>query len=313
VDFLNRFVFLHLLRNVLFSFVVDLLVDATVNSILFFAFAFGLLLACGRSLLSEDILTCLEFFLNLSQGGNFALHPRVTNDLGHGKAIHRVVSKHVGHQVNEILRVEIFALDLLVSLPEDIRLLHEEELVVRVLGVSLIEWRMAREHDEHDDSDSKQVNLVSSVLTLFFDFWRHVARRTELREEQAFSVTALNRGSEAKVNNTQVELIVDENIFWLQVAMAGTARMARVQSVKHVAEVVAANLARGRAESEEVKELALLHQLQSDVVDLLGLSIGEGLHCVGLMSERLHNVGVLNVLVDLILVCDLLEHSLTAF
>jgi hypothetical protein len=91
-----------------------------------------------------------------------------------------------------------------------------------VARVSQLEWWVTRIQNEEDDSKREQINDVSLIWFFSKDFWGHVSLSSEMSLEGATAVSALNRGCESEVSNSNIELIVKHNVFRLEVAMSST-------------------------------------------------------------------------------------------
>ena len=229
----------------------------------------------------------------------------MANNFSHGEAAARVVSKHVGHQVDEFIREEAFRVHLLVGLPEDVGSLLEDVLEVGVFRVCLVKRRMTSIHDEQDDADGEQIDLVALVLFLVTDFGGHVAGRAQIRVQRTLAVTAHDGRGKAEINDLQVVLLIEEHILRLEIAMASALLVEVVERVQQLREVVAANF-RGRwLDGEILEEFALRHVLLNDVGNFVFLAVfGDFLNGGLLAFVHSNDIGVRNVLVNFALLVE---------
>lgn len=84
------------------------------------------------------------------------------------------------------------------SLPEDIETFFLDEFVVRIVGSSLLEGRVACIHNEEDDSGCEDIHTLSFVL-FGRDLWGHVAFSSQLGPENSTVIFALEFAGESKV------------------------------------------------------------------------------------------------------------------
>jgi hypothetical protein len=93
----------------------------------------------------------------------------------------RVELEHAGDQVLELLGVEALGLALRVgvSLPEEVRSVGSEELVVVILFVSHAEGRMSRVKDEENHTECEKIDNLTLVGLTGKDLRGHVAWGTD--------------------------------------------------------------------------------------------------------------------------------------
>jgi hypothetical protein len=102
--------------------------------------------------------------------------------------------------------------------PEFLEVLVFDELVNSIMRFGAQERRSAVEHDEKDDTGSKDVALNSGVIT-GLHFWRFVSFRSHSRSEPEVSIVALGIPREAEVRNFEAEVAVEENVLRFQIPM----------------------------------------------------------------------------------------------
>ena len=194
--------------------------------------------------------------------------------------MHGVKLQQADDQVLEILGEEVCTtwLVLGVSAPKGCRLALGDGSVEWILvGLGRVEWWRLRNHNEQDNAKSEQVDGRSNVGLALVDLRSHIVLRTKSGVQEARAVSAFHRTGEAEVRNLQVEVVVKQKILRLKISMSDTARMAVVEALKRLLEVVTGDgLGEGSRRSDEVEDLTLLGDAQHNVVDLtlaLGLLI----------------------------------------
>lgn len=78
------------------------------------------------------------------------------------------------------------------------------------------EWENSEYSDIYQDASAENVHLAAKVLSLCLDFWRHVGLCAAVGAQFA----ELSAGCKPKVRDFDVHLVVDEDIFKLEVPMA---------------------------------------------------------------------------------------------
>lgn len=123
--------------------------------------------------------------------------PRVVLDFSHRYSCIRVEFSHLLKQVSEVCSEESltvwFMLGMLV--PKGGILLTGEGHVKRILRCSCVERRMLADHNKKNDSKSKNINLLSLVLSPKMDFWGHVPEGSECCFQKTRTISSLNRSS----------------------------------------------------------------------------------------------------------------------
>lgn len=98
-----------------------------------------------------------------------------------------------------------------------------------VVRVCHVEWGMASIQDEQDNAEGEKVDNVTLVRLLQQNLRGHVSLGSEDSVEITTSVTALDRGSETKISDFNVEFVVKQDILRFQVTMGSSFRMDVVQ------------------------------------------------------------------------------------
>lgn len=105
------------------------------------------------------------------------------------------------------------------------------------------------------------------------DLWRHIRLGSENSVQEACAVTAFNRRCEAEVSDLHVIFRVEQDILRLQIAMAGSLAVNKVQCLQHLAEVEAADGWFKMFESNIVEDFTALDKLKDNVVNFFSCSI----------------------------------------
>lgn len=114
---------------------------STLSSHLVFA---GLILLL---LFQNFLMSCTEFLLNFFLSGDFSLHPGVSNNVSHSKTLARNELEHASDHIGKFFGETPFLVATMRS-PENICTVARNELVEAVTVGSVVEWRVASDHDE---------------------------------------------------------------------------------------------------------------------------------------------------------------------
>jgi hypothetical protein len=109
----------------------------------------------------------------------------------------------------------------------------EYALPVPILGVNLLERRVACHHDEEDDSGRKEVNLKGVILLFAVDLGRLVPVCAHQSHEL---VLAGRKGREAEVRELEVEVFVKQDVLRFDVAMPDSLEVHVLDGLKQVRE-----------------------------------------------------------------------------
>ena len=93
-------------------------------------------------------------------------------------------------------------------------------------------------HDEKDDAEGEQVDLLTIIRLACMDLRRHVVVRAEFGVQHARSVSAFHGAGKAEVRNLEVVVLIQEKILRLQVSVRNTLFMAVFKAVDRLLEVV---------------------------------------------------------------------------
>ena len=123
----------------------------------------------------------------------------------------RVELQHAGDQILKVIRVVAltFALRLRMRLPEQVRPVGSEKVVIAIIFASLGQERwVAGAHDEENDTEGEKIDDLALIRHLGDNFRSHVARRADLRTVDARAITTLKRAGEAEIYNLDIEVLV---------------------------------------------------------------------------------------------------------
>ena len=138
----------------------------------------------------------------------------------------------------------------------------------------LIEGLVSCSHREQDYAKSKQIHCHALVL-LSGDYLRcHIHWWSELSSIEATSISACCRSSKAKIDDFNIVIFCEQNVFGFQVPMRVTLRMEIVKCHQHLFEEVPAHFLREDPRVSNVWiELSTQDSVLDDVADLLSLSV----------------------------------------
>ena len=106
------------------------------------------------------------------------------------------------------------------GLPEEIRSLSCQKLVVHVIAVGHGKWWVLGEHDEEDDTAGKEVDNLSLIWGLIENLRSHVSWSSDDRSIESASITTLKWACESEINDLDVVIFVEKDVFWLQITVA---------------------------------------------------------------------------------------------
>ena len=86
------------------------------------------------------------------------------------------------------------------------------------------------DHDEQDNAEGEQIDLLAIVRFACVDLRRHVVMRTKLGVQEARSVFACHWASEPEVRNLEVEVLIQEEILRLQISVRNSRSVAAVKA-----------------------------------------------------------------------------------
>lgn len=185
-------------------------------------------------------------------------------DLVNGWSLGWVVAEHFEDQIFEFVG-EALSADLV---PVLVELTLEDQVVEVLVFLGLLEWEDTLHDDEEDDAGREHVDLLSVVGLAFLDFGSHVGHGAPVGVELVdFFV-----GREAKVGHLEVQVIVDEDVFELEVPVDDALGLHVTDDLAHLREeesaVIFAHSSDSLAEVEEQTAGDVLEKNINKIVDL---------------------------------------------
>ena len=192
----------------------------------------------------------------------------MANDISHAKSLVWVKLEHASDQILELVGEKSSWFTVGVSFPEKIGSICGKKLVVHVITVGHLEWWMLSQHYEENNSTGEQVNYLSLVWLLVKNLWCHVSWSTNHRPAETGSVPSFKWACESKIDKFHVEILIEKNIFGLQISVGESLGVEIVETKEHLLEVVSADLfAEWTSVCDVVKELTTKDRFLSDVSD----------------------------------------------
>lgn len=275
-------------------------------------------------LLGSSLCDSFLFLSGLNSGlalselfGDFGLtsagfhHPGMSNHIHKVQSLGRIVLKHVGDEIFEVLTEEAITLRFCVVLPEQIGSVGHQQLVMGVGRVGLGEWRVTSIQNEQDDTEGEQINLVTLVGLVHNQLGSHVGNCSQAGVEIAGTVTTSHRCSETEVSNLDVELLIEHDVFWLKISVSMALVVSVMHGLEHLLEVSTADSLLEAREGNKVEQFATIHEFKSHVGHTLFAATRLVPSCVGLEVNQLYNVLVLELFVSVDLVLKSLEGLLS--
>lgn len=180
----------------------------------------------------------------------------MADDLSQRHAISGLIRKHDGHHVNKFFREESWLMCLLVSFPEQVLPIAMEKSVKRITWGCLIERWVSCVHDEQDYTNSKQIDFLTLVRWRMRHLGCLVALGAHSSLQTALSIASFHGCCKTEINDPQIVILVNKDIFRLEIAMANTFHVAGMQGHEQLLQVKAAQWSRKRALGYKVKEFA---------------------------------------------------------
>ena len=187
-------------------------------------------------LLILHVFTALDLqhqLLHLLSRRHWAFHPGVLKQLEDGRPEDWVRLHHGNEELLKFVRVcdsPIF----LEILPKLYRLIFGDLLILLIKDGSLHERVVLRDHRKEQVRAGENVDRRRGVKSLSQDcltfylpnllkhFWCHKAESARRGLQLAISILAVDRCSPAKVVDLELELVVEQNVFQLHVAVGDT-------------------------------------------------------------------------------------------
>jgi hypothetical protein len=169
-----------------------------------------------------------------------------------------------------------------------------DEVVEVLLGAGFLEREDALHNDEEDNSHGEQVYLSALVGLAFFNLGGHVSHGSAVGLEAVNGLVA----GKAEVSDLDVEVLVNEDVFELEVAVDNSLAVHVLEGIEHLqSEKPTGVFAHAAHELAHVKKKSALDALHDDV-DEVGDNAGAGLDhltCIAKV-EHLNDARVLQVL-----------------
>lgn len=143
----------------------------------------------------------------------------MTHDLSNAEAFTRVVGEHCSDKADKLLREITLWLVAAVHTPEDVSTVIDQALVVRIALPTFLKRRVTGIHYEEDDTQGKHINLMALVWKAFHDLRRHVTACAKPSVKMTTTVSAFAGSSKTKISNFYVEIVVQQNVFRLEIPM----------------------------------------------------------------------------------------------
>jgi len=100
------------------------------------------------------------------------------------------------------------------------------------------------------------------------NLWCHVSWSTNHRSTETGSISSFKRACESKIDKFHIEILIEKNIFGLQISVGESLGVEIVKAKQHLFEVVPANLfCEWTSVCDIVKKLTSKNWLLSDVSD----------------------------------------------
>jgi len=143
---------------------------------------------------------------------------------------------------------------------------HQEVIEVFLL-TSFLEGEDSLDNDEQNDAHGEQVHLSTVIGLALLDFGSHVGHCTSVRLEVINALVA----RKPEIGDLQIEVIINKNVFQLQVTMHASEVMHIFDSVNHLvheeAPIVFSHCSHSLAEVKEEASLDILHDDEYQVGD----------------------------------------------
>jgi len=112
---------------------------------------------------------------------------------------------------------------------------------MRVIYHRLLEWWPSCNHDEKDHASTKNVSHVSFVRSSQKNFRSHIASRTAVGVLQARTILTLDRSSKAKISNFKIKLVIEHDVFRLEISMSNSLLVHMIKARYELAEEVSSD------------------------------------------------------------------------
>ena len=151
-----------------------------------------------------------------------------------------------------------------VGVPKDVESFLLDELVVGIVGHCLLKGRIARVHNEHNDSACEDIRFPA-VIVLHRYLRSHVSFSAQLRMQDPRAVVPSDQAREPKIRDLENKVGAQQHILRLDVPMRVPFLMHIVDAIHHLMEVGPRHsLCELASFSHEVEELAATRVFQDD-------------------------------------------------
>jgi len=225
----------------------------------------------------------------------------VASNVSDGWSVLAIVAKQLENKVLEIVRKVLTSR----LLPVGSVVALKKEIVEILVFLGLLEWEDALDNDEEDDASREHVDLHAIIGLAFLDFWSHVSHGASVRLE----IVNFPESCESEVSDLQVHVVVNQNVFELEVTMDDALSMHVFQHIAHLGEEEATTIFAHASQSlAYVEEQATGNKLEENVYEVFNLSAG-WLHdlAVRAITKNLNDILVFKSLQDLDLLLDGLD------
>jgi len=115
---------------------------------------------------------------------------------------------------------------------------------------------MLSNHDEKDDGSCEKINRLTFVGLIQMDLWGHVIQSSEFSGQIAWTISTLNWTSKSKISNFENEMLVEKEIFRLEISMSDFWSMAVGQTLQELFEIESGSrFFETTRNGDEIKEL----------------------------------------------------------
>ena len=173
-------------------------------------------------------------------GESVAVNPRVFKNLLHGVPFGGFVLEHTCKKV--------FQLDTQIGsffeyLPVDVRSVSADQTIIFILANCFFERLTLSNHGKEHNSGSEHVSTLTSVRVENVLLWGHVTEGTHVVMEHIRSVFSTKVCGETEVSNFEIEVFVNQNIFWFDISMTDFGLVVHVvEGIKELNEEVSGNV-----------------------------------------------------------------------
>ena len=235
------------------------------------------------------LMSNLELVLHLMLSGMLALHPGVSDDVGHRQPLVGMILEHTGDKILEFFREEARFMALALQFPEEVSPVRCDQFVLQIVGKSLWEGWVFGVQNEKNDSECKQIRDVALVLFIIQDFRCHVGRSAHRWDAEPGLFATLKLDRETKIDYLGVVILIKQDIFRFQVTVADAFRVKVVKAHQKLFEVKSANWwAEGSGVCYIVKKLTTCNEFLGDVCDGSLMAVFVGIDGVFLYVEELN-------------------------